>query len=364
MSEENLLGGVLQAQVRVEGLPAIRRVIALEHQLDGVWRVCGYGESGADGQAEVAVSGHQESTIYALALDSWGKPWVPSMVLNVGDVVRPTEFTGWHYRATQAGTLTAAEPAWWIGTDQGPRPVGTAMLEAERYYQPIAHGPVLVEWNEIESDPYWEYVVCLMHFEGTSGSDVFDDEAGNSWTPVRGIPSISTQHRLFGVSSGLFRGAVLASAPSSRWAFGLEDFTVEAAIRADNLGTGALFDSPLGNWSAGSGWCFFITPQGALNFNANNMSVGSSAGVIAPNTWLRVAVSRISGIAYLFCEGQLVASGGLNTNLTRQDSMRLGSNLVGSGDDYEGFLDEIRVTKGVGRYSESYSLPVVAFPNS
>lgn len=181
MSEENLLGGVLQAQVRVEGLPASRQIVAVERQLDGTWRVCGSGQSNTDGLAQLAVQAQAASAVYALALDSWGKPWSANMVVAVGDVVRPTTFVGWVYRATTAGTLPEAEPTWWNSAQAGPLPVGTAALEAERYYQPIAHGPVSVEFVE-DFDPLWLQVVALLHGDGPENSNNIIDETGRIWT--------------------------------------------------------------------------------------------------------------------------------------------------------------------------------------
>ena len=180
MSEENLLGGVLQAQVRVESLPASRQIVAVERQLDGTWRVCGYGQSGGDGFADLTIRGLPSSTIYALAVDDWGASWTANQQVVVGDVVRPSNFIGWLYRVTQA--LPATEPAWWNSASLGPQPVGTAALRAERYYQPLAHGPLDVDF-ESGFDPYWPQVISLIHFDGSPGlTAFFDEKMGVSWT--------------------------------------------------------------------------------------------------------------------------------------------------------------------------------------
>ncbi|MEH6564648.1 MAG: discoidin domain-containing protein [Halopseudomonas sp.] len=155
MSEDNLLGGVLQAQVRVESLPAARQIVAVERQLDGTWRVCGNAQSGVDGLADLTILAQSTSDIYALAVDDWGQPWESDLVVAVGGLVRPTNFTGWLYRVTQSGTLPTAEPEWWNSSSMGPQPVGDAALEAERYYQPIAHGPLPIELSTGLTYRYW-----------------------------------------------------------------------------------------------------------------------------------------------------------------------------------------------------------------
>lgn len=182
MSESNLTGALLQSQVSVEQLPASRQIVAVERQTDGTWRVCGSGQSDTTGQAEIAIQARPTSLIYAVAVDEWGMPWSANMTVAAGDTVRPPQFSGWLYRVTQSGQLPADEPAWWTGSSVGPRPVGTARLEAVRYYQPIAHGPLSLEF-ELSSDVYGEiikshYPLAYWRLDETTGL-VMADASGN-----------------------------------------------------------------------------------------------------------------------------------------------------------------------------------------
>jgi hypothetical protein len=146
-----MYGSTLGATVRVAGMPATRRIAAVEQGPDGTWRVCGSGASDASGNATLMLQvSSQQSRVYALAVDEWGKAWAPSMTVAVGDTIRPSTFIGFLYRVTSAGQLPAAEPAWWSDAVQTPQPVGTAMLEAVRYYQPLAHGPIPLETSGLK----------------------------------------------------------------------------------------------------------------------------------------------------------------------------------------------------------------------
>ncbi|MFO5941342.1 hypothetical protein ACLBSY_30860, partial [Pseudomonas aeruginosa] len=70
----------------------------------------------------------------------------PRLAVSLGQRVRPTIFSGWLYEVTEAGVLPAAEPGWWpIEGDNPSRQVGTARLQATRYYRPLSHGPFPVE---------------------------------------------------------------------------------------------------------------------------------------------------------------------------------------------------------------------------
>lgn len=153
MSEENQLEGTLSATVRVDNMPASRRIVALELLADDSWRICGTGVSDETGVVDITVNGDPSSNVYAMAVDNWGRAWEPNMVVEFGDIVRPSIFTGWMYRCTQPGTLPAEEPAWWGDLESIPQAVGTAMLESTRHYQPIAHGPVDITWEEPPAEP-------------------------------------------------------------------------------------------------------------------------------------------------------------------------------------------------------------------
>ncbi|MNF88432.1 hypothetical protein D3C84_709270 [compost metagenome] len=136
----------MQSQVRVEGLPAARTIVVVERQPDGLWRVCGSGQSNSGGLGEVVVEANPASEIYAVAVDNWGTPWRTSMSVAFGDTVRPSQFAGLLYQVTQAGVLPAEEPEW-PSLGAGPQPVGTAVIETVRYWQPIAHVPVPLAFN-------------------------------------------------------------------------------------------------------------------------------------------------------------------------------------------------------------------------
>ena len=132
----------LSARVRVDGVDAVREVLAVERQTDGAWRIAGNLRT-AEGDLDLRVTGGE---VYALAIDDYGYVYQPNLAVAVGDTIRPTVYAGWLYRITEAGTLPATEPEWWpIDGDNAPRLLGTARAVAVRYYRPLAHGPVPVE---------------------------------------------------------------------------------------------------------------------------------------------------------------------------------------------------------------------------
>lgn len=138
----------LAATIRVEELPARRQIIAIEALADGSFGICGSGMSTLEGVAEIPLAGKPTSRVYAVAIDQWGREFYPDMHVSTGDVIRPTHFRGWLYQVTQTGVLPSIEPEWWDAMPGVPQRVGTAMLQAARYYQPIAHGPIDLTWED------------------------------------------------------------------------------------------------------------------------------------------------------------------------------------------------------------------------
>lgn len=134
----------LSAVLRVDGVSAARDMVALERTTEGEWRVAGFGRSAeGEGQLDLKVLGGQ---IFGVAVDDYGVAFLSGLAVSVGQRIRPTVFRGWLYVVTQAGQLPLNEPAWWpMEGDNAPRLVGSARLQAVRYYRPLAHGPVPVE---------------------------------------------------------------------------------------------------------------------------------------------------------------------------------------------------------------------------
>src|SRR5690606_10876274 len=126
--------GQVSGLVRVERLPADREIVLVERPADGEWRVAGFGPTpGGSGDIGVRVVG---GDVYAIGLDDYGVVFVPDLVVQAGQRIRPTQYAGWLYEITDAGQLPSTEPEWWAAQGENPsRPLGTARAVARRYFQ-------------------------------------------------------------------------------------------------------------------------------------------------------------------------------------------------------------------------------------
>lgn len=133
----------INAVVRVDKLPAVREIVMIEKSSTGEWRMAGNQILQESGELEMQITGGQ---VFAIGLDDYGRPFQSGLIIEVGQAIRPGNFQGWLYRCTEPGTLPENEPDWWLEQGENPpRLVGTARLQAIRYYQPIAHGPIHYE---------------------------------------------------------------------------------------------------------------------------------------------------------------------------------------------------------------------------
>ena len=83
----------------------------------------------------------------------------------------------------------------------------------------------------------------------------------------------------------------------------------------------------------------------------------SSAATISGNTWTHFAATRNSGSLRLFLDGTQVGSttsytGSFPSNL----AVTVGDNAAGT-ESWNGYLDELRITKGTARYTTTFTPP-------
>lgn len=230
------------------------------------------------------------------------------------------------------------------------------------------------------SDPHWASVVSLLHFDGANGSAVITDQTGLAWTSQGTAPNkalLSTTKSKFGGSSLRLTGGAgcHADASNANFAFGSGDFTIEAWINPDNVTTDMAF---LANWrgvnAASCAWIFYVTSAGKLQFSygVGTLNTGTpTSSSISANVWTHAAVCRQGGTLSYFINGvkdSVVPSISGALNFYSGEPVVVGaisveSNISGSL-RYAGYVDEVRVTKGIARYTATFTPPAAPFPNS
>lgn len=215
-------------------------------------------------------------------------------------------------------------------------------------------------------DPYYDQVTLLLHGNGSDGSTVFTDSSPASvLVSASGTAKISSARNIFGGSSIYFDGTAscLSSAAANNWALGSGDFTVELWYQPVALKSSRLVTSRLTQGGAAGTWAFNVNAT-ALSFSevvvgepGVSGAFGFSAGV-----WYHLAASRSAGTLRLFVNGVQVASAGNTTNFSNA-SYPLSIGCSPSENYLNGYIDDVRITKGRARYNVNFTPPAAEFPN-
>jgi hypothetical protein len=209
-----------------------------------------------------------------------------------------------------------------------------------------------------QADPYFSSVSLLLHFD----TGFTDSSLRNASVTAGGDASITTTNSKFGTGSAYFDGSG-DGISFSDIDIGTGDFTIEMWVK--RLGSNT-YAQLFGNEGSGVGFTFLINNLGRGGELALYSTVGgvidSGINVCQEGQWTHVALARSAGAVRFFVDGT-VANEGTDSSSYSGESNFVGTNNVYAGRDYEGYLDELRVTKGVARYTAAFTPPTAAFPN-
>lgn len=209
-------------------------------------------------------------------------------------------------------------------------------------------------------------VVLLMPADGSNGSTNVIDSIGHGLS-VSGNTAISTAQSKFGGSALYFDGTgdYLTAGNSSDWAFGTGDFTIEGWIYPTSFPTSScIIDTRSGAVTAG---VYFGTagayPQ--LYIPVLGINVISTTRAFQLNAWSHFAVIRRGTDFFCFVNGMLSLYASAAGALT-DTSLTIGAEILSRNTTtsykFAGYMDALRITKGVARYIEKFTPPAVMFP--
>lgn len=222
-------------------------------------------------------------------------------------------------------------------------------------------------------DPYYPYVTAMLHFNGTDGSTTFTDSCPIGATYTRtGSTTISTADSKFGGASGRFpgSGSNLITPSVAGLNFGTTDFTVEMWI--NRVGTAAATKGLICKTTTGgiAAWGMTIDPNERLScrFSTNGTSgtLINTSTILAASTWHHVAFVRNGGTLLVFVNGVQEGSNAIGGAAIWSDSaaVSIGSVYQDASSGFNGYIDELRITKGAPRYTANFTPPAAPFPDA
>jgi hypothetical protein len=192
-------------------------------------------------------------------------------------------------------------------------------------------------------------------YDATSKNDL--ETAGNA--------QISTAQSKWGGGSISFDGTgdYLNAASSAAFTFGTGSFTIEGwhYLTASATSTKYLFDQRV------SGQGFFpalYISSGSYNVYINS-TIPINAGTVVANTWVHWALVKNSGTSTttLYINGTSVGSFSDSNNYSSTAQFRIGSEFTTAAlYDWQGYMQDVRITKGYARYTSNFTPPTAAFP--
>lgn len=224
----------------------------------------------------------------------------------------------------------------------------------------------------VVSDPYFNSVSLLLHLNGTNNTSVVTDSSARTKTAtISGGALLKTAVYKFGTASMYFDGVndSLAFNNHTDFQFGSGDLTVEFFIRlisprpaGSNISVTAISTTG-GDGTTGWQLGFFSAAylQRILLYGG---SVSSNTYTdLTLDVWHHIAFTRNGNTWRLFKDGVLqgsfVDSQVINTSSIRNlYFMGINGSFVTNA-----YLDEVRITKGVARYTANFTIPTEEFPN-
>ena len=265
---------------------------------------------------------------------------------------------------SQANSINYGTASWYIGTNPAGIGASFGYITDARIVKGTA---VYTAAFTPPTAPLTAITNTSLLLSGTNGG-IIDTSMSNDLETV-GNAQISTTQSKFGGASMYFDGSgdyLFVPNTNLSFNFGTGDFTVEGWIylSATPSTAGTIIDTRSSD--ALSEYFICVTTSNKLDFIYSSSRV-TSATSISNTTWTHFAITRSSGTIRLFINGTLDAntasySGGINAAATPAiGGGRAGGTSAINGYYLNGYIDDLRITKGYARYTASFTAPVGPF---
>jgi hypothetical protein len=224
------------------------------------------------------------------------------------------------------------------------------------------------------TDDNYSSVVVLSDCEGADAATTLTGQgpAARTFT-FSGSTAISDAQAKFG-STSLYSdataGDIVSVANAAAFDIGTDAFTFECHWRPDNTSqTGVL----AGHWSLDENSRSWVLAQaGAVcrvilqNGPTGTTNTQNTGNVFTAATWHHIAIVKTGVTLYIFIDG-VAEVNGVDTGITELEIQEENFELFDALNQpapAAGYMDNIRLTIGVARYTEAFTPPTEAYPTS
>ena len=227
------------------------------------------------------------------------------------------------------------------------------------------------DWPGVLSDPNFANVSLLINADGLGDGStaIVDASTNNLAITVNGNAQVDTAIKKYGTGSVKFdgNGDFLKLAPTPLFNFGTGNFTLEFWVyRAGNGSTsinriiqfedGDIVSPILFSESSGSIHLWMSALAGSWSI-AQNVTIGSLT-----TAWTHVALVRNGTSIVAYVNGTSAYSTTSSASLLDASDCVIAGQSAGR--YFNGYIDDLRITKGVARYTTGFTPPTQALPTS
>jgi hypothetical protein len=217
------------------------------------------------------------------------------------------------------------------------------------------------------------YTKALLHMNGTDASTTFTDAIGKTWTAA-GNAQIDTAQSKFGGASGLFDGTgdYIDTPDHDDFTFGSGDFTIDLWLKRAADGVTQYFggqgDSSATN-STTSFQCgvldtnklkfYFMWGAGGADYSEST----SSGNILTAANWHHIAYVRYGNTFTQYVNGTADGTIDVTGKTMNNSTNKFAFGRIGeyASNTWNGWLDEIRVSKGIARWTTNFTPPTRAY---
>jgi hypothetical protein len=194
-----------------------------------------------------------------------------------------------------------------------------------------------------------------------TNAGIFDNTGKNNLETV-GNAQIDTTTKKYGTGSMEFDGTgdYLKKVVDPQYFIGTGDFTVECWVYPTTLNN---YNMIFGYSSPDNYWA--VRSTGYLSFYDGTANKTSASNPVLVNEWTHIAVSRSGTTLKQFVNGTEVYSDTVSASIGAASGTIWfgGSAAYPTSNFFTGFIDDLRITKGVARYTATFTPPTAAFPD-
>jgi hypothetical protein len=240
-------------------------------------------------------------------------------------------------------------------------------------------GAVELSQAVVSGDPIDSDTKLLLHLDGpddsTDDADFIDSSGQGHTVTQTANAKLEDTTKKFGDTSVYFDGTgdYLTVPDHADWDFGSGDFTIDMWVRFDSLAaTQTLYRQSSGGKDTNGADYINIyvpaSPTDKIYFQNDAASVNNLHWSLSPDfaidTWYHVAIVRSGNTWYGFIDGvskTLSLDAGNYSNSLPNVASDLWIAAGPGASNVEGYVDELRITKGVARWTSNFTPPTGAY---